>query len=300
MACSLALLAAQAPNSSSPAPPQKKQKSREQLWSPPDVDARLTSISSAQPCSLPDVLAHAGERAQELVDNFPKFTAHEKIQFDELDSYAAAMGPDGGAAYDYSLKVDEATDFDYVVSLEQMPGAILFDENLQPAAGAKPLTVNPPVQGLTSIALIFHPYYQSDYNMRCEGLGDWNGTPAWVIHFVQRKDKPSRTRGYVTPQIVFPEKLRGRAWIAADSYQILHIDTNLLEPVLLRQDQTVDSDSVSVDYGPVEFRGQNVQLWLPQSAETFTEVARTRVVTKDTFSDFALFSVEIKLKPPQP
>ncbi|MGB6432118.1 MAG: VWA domain-containing protein [Candidatus Acidiferrales bacterium] len=277
-----------------------KAKARQTLWSPPDVDARLPLVSKAEACSLPDVLTHAGERAQELVDNFPKFTAREKIQYDELDAYAADMGPDGGASYDYSLKVDESADFDYVVSLKQMPGAFLFDENLRLTPDAKPLTGNPPVQGLTSLALIFHPYYQGDYEMRCEGLADWNGTPAWVIHFAQRKDKPSRTRGYVTPQTVFPEQLKGRAWIAKDSYQVLHIDTNLLEPVLLRQDQTVDSDAVSVDYGPVEFRGQNVQLWLPQSAETFTEVARKRVVTKDTFSDFALFSVEIKLKPPQP
>jgi hypothetical protein len=50
----------------------------------------------------------------------------------------------------------------------------------------------------------------------------------------------------------------------------------------------------------VEFHGQNVQLWLPLSAETYTQVGRTRVITTDTFSDFALFSVEIHLKAPQP
>jgi hypothetical protein len=50
----------------------------------------------------------------------------------------------------------------------------------------------------------------------------------------------------------------------------------------------------------VEFHGQNVQLWLPLSAETYTQVARTRVITKDTFSDFALFSVEVEIKSPQP
>ena len=100
--------------------------------------------------------------------------------------------------------------------------------------------------------------------------------------------------------MVYPEKLKGRAWIAQDSYQILHIDTNLVEPVLLQSGQIVDSDNVSVDYGPVDFHSQNVRLWLPLSAETFTQIARTRAIIRDTFSDFALFSVEIQLKPPEP
>jgi tetratricopeptide (TPR) repeat protein len=271
------------------------------IWSPPNTDARLASVSATQPCSLPDVLAHAGERAQELVENFPRFTANEKVQYDQLDadSYGPAT-PAMETAYDYELKASETTDYDYVVSLKQLPGSFLFDESRALSAGAKPLTGYAPNQGLTSLALIFHSDYQGDYNMRCEGLSDWQGTPAWIVHFVQRKDRPIRTRGYITSKVVYPEKLKGRAWIAQDSFQILHIETNLIEPVLLESGQTVDSDAVSVDYGPVEFHGQNVQLWLPLSAETYTQVGRTRVITKDAFSDFALFSVEIHLKAPQP
>jgi VWFA-related protein len=271
------------------------------IWSPPNTDARLASVSATQPCSLPDVLAHAGERAQELVENFPRFTANEKVQYDQLDadSYGPAT-PAMETAYDYELKASETTDYDYVVSLKQLPGSFLFDESRALSAGAKPLTGYAPNQGLTSLALIFHSDYQGDYNMRCEGLSDWQGTPAWIVHFVQRKDRPISTRGYITSKVVYPEKLKGRAWIAQDSFQILHIETNLIEPVLLESGQTVDSDAVSVDYGPVEFHGQNVQLWLPLSAETYTQVGRTRVITKDAFSDFALFSVEIHLKAPQP
>jgi hypothetical protein len=297
--CSLAAVAAQAPNSSSPAPPPTKQKSRQPLWSPPNVDARLPLLSPAQTCSLPDVLAHAGERAQELVDNFTKFTAHEQIQFDELDSYGVVnMSTD--TVYEYGLSKSATADYDYVVSLHQLPGAFSFDESRQVSAGGKALTGFQQDQGLTSLALIFHPYYQGDYDMRCEGLSDLAGTPAWVIRFVQRKDRPVRTRGYFTTNTVYPEKLKGRAWIAKDSYQVLRIETNMTEPVLLQSHQTLDSDAVSVDYGPVDFHAQNVKLWLPLSAETFTEVARTRFISKDTFSNFALFSVEIKLKPPQP
>jgi VWFA-related protein len=271
-------------------------KASEKIWSPPNVDAKLPPLSASQPCSLPDVLNRAGERANELVDNFARFSAREDVHFDRLDALGN-VNMLSDTAYDYVLNQSETSAYDYVVSLKQMPGAFLFDESRKVSAGAKPLAGDTQDQGLTSLALIFHPYYQGDYTMRCDGLSDWHGAPAWVIHFAQRKDKPIRTRGYVTPQAVFPEKLKGRAWIAADSYQVLHIDTNLLEPVLLQSGQALASDAVSVDYGPVDFHGQDVQLWLPLSAETFTEVARSRFVTKVAFSDFALFSVDVHIGP---
>jgi len=155
--------------------------------------------------------------------------------------------------------------------------------------GGKVLTTGPPDAGLPSLALTLHPYYSGDYDMRCEGLANWQGRPAWVIHFMQRKDKPSRMSAISTSQGDVPMKLKGRVWIAADSYQVLHIETNLAEPLLL---QGFYSYAMSIDYGPVEFHSQNVQLWLPLSAESFTDLAGTRSVVKHTFADFLLFSVQ--------
>jgi hypothetical protein len=125
--------------------------------------------------------------------------------------------------------------------------------------------------------------------MACEGTADWNGTSAWVINFIQRKDRPSRTQGISTPQREIPLKLKGRAWIARDSYQVLHIETNLAEPVPMLK---LSSDAVSISYAPVDFHAQNTQLWLPQNAETFTDMANLRSVVKHTFGDFVLFSVQ--------
>ena len=262
-------------------------KVRQSNWAPPDVDAPLVSISTVQACSLPDVLTHAGERAQELVNNLQRFAAEETIQYQQLNSFGMLSGT-------------ETANYDYLVTFQQEPGAFVVDESRQISAGGKGLTGGPRDHGLTALALIFHPYYQGDYDMRCEGMADWNGTPAWVIHFVQRKDKPSRTQGIDTPQREVSLKLKGRAWIAEDSYQVLHLETNLAEPVLLLG---LSVNDVSISYAPVDFRAQNVQLWLPQNAETFTEIGNGRAVVKHTFSDFVLFSVQSNQtigKPAQP
>jgi len=50
--------------------------------------------------------------------------------------------------------------------------------------------------------------------MRCEGLGQWDGKPAWQVHFQQRDDRPARLRVYTVGMRSFPVKLKGRAWIA--------------------------------------------------------------------------------------
>jgi VWFA-related protein len=262
-------------------------KVHEDVWTPPNVDAPLPSISTAQQCPLPDVLAHAGDRAQELVDNLQRFTAHENIQFQQVNLYGVS-GPIETASYDY------------IVSFQQQAGGFSVDENRQVSAGGKGLTGGPPNRGLPALALIFHPYYQGDYNMTCQGLADWNGTPAWVIYFIQRKDKPSRTQGIDTPQREISLKLKGRAWIAADSYQVLHLETNLIEPVPL---VGLEIDATSISYAPVNFHAQNVELWLPQSAQTFMGFSRGRYVVKHTFADFLLFSVQSNQtvgKPQQP
>jgi VWFA-related protein len=270
----------------------EKARNHESMWSPPDVDRPLKSISAAQTCSLPNVLAHAGDRAQELVDNLQRFAAEETIQYQQLDSVGMMVGA-------------ETAKYDYLVTFRQGSAALLIDESRQVSAGGKGLTGGPPDRGLPSLALIFHPYFQGDYDMRCEGLADWEGTPAWVVHFVQRKDKHGHMSAVSTSHGAVPANLKGRAWIAADSYQVLHIETDLAEPLL---QQRLYTDAVSINYAPVEFHAQNVQLWLPLSAESFTEsdnlVGGTdRSVVKHTFADFVLFSVQSNQtveKPAQP
>jgi hypothetical protein len=47
----------------------------------------------------------------------------------------------------------------------------------------------------------------------------------------------------------------------------------------------------SVDYAPVQFQTQAVEIWLPRFAIAYTDYARRRMITAHTFSDFELFSV---------
>ena len=142
--------------------------------------------------------------------------------------------------------------------------------------------------GLPGIALIFHPLYQTDFAMQCEGAADWNGTPAWVIHFQQFKERRSRILSFQTATGSVPAKLKGRAWIAQDSGEIIHVETNLMEGVAMLK---LISNSISIDYAPVQFKSQNVTLWLPKKTATYSDFGSKRTIMAHEYSDFKLFSV---------
>jgi hypothetical protein len=129
--------------------------------------------------------------------------------------------------------------------------------------------------------------------MTCEGLTRWNGGLAWQVHFRQRSDKPNRIRAYKTgingPSYVIA--LKGRAWIAADTFQIMRLETDLVAPV--RQIRLV-ADHTAIEYGPVHFKNRKVDMWLPQSAEVYFDWDKRRTHRRHSFNNYVLFAVDDK------
>jgi hypothetical protein len=121
------------------------------------------------------------------------------------------------------------------------------------------------------LALLFSSALQTDYQMRCEGFTEWNTQQAWVVYFRQREGKRPRTAVIPTTTAVHPVSLKGRAWIAADSGYVIHLETSLVKGIALIDVQSaapvfVRTNSVSVNYAPVKFESKDIVLWLPQSA----------------------------------
>jgi hypothetical protein len=110
------------------------------------------------------------------------------------------------------------------------------------------------------------------------------------VHFRQRNDKPSTIRSY---KIGFngsahPVALKGRAWIAADTYQVLGLETDLIAPL---PEIRLATDHTIIEYGPVHFQNDKVDMWLPQSAEVFYDWKGRRGHRRHSFSNYLLFSV---------
>jgi hypothetical protein len=256
-------------------------------WLPPDVDESVPPVEPGVGCALDEVVQNAGKRVEEFMKNVDRFAASEFLRHESINKWGYADLP-------------ETRKFDYVVSIEQYrPGYFDVIEYRGNRYSPAQFPDGVETRGLPSMALIFHPNNAGNFAMSCEGLGQWNGTPTWQVHFRQRPDKPKTTRAYRIGKNgpAYPVALRGRAWIAADSYQIVRIETDLvatLPEIRLFVDHTI------VDYGPVWFKDRNVEMWLPQSAELYSDWRGKRMHRRHSFSNCILFTVDEKQRISEP
>jgi hypothetical protein len=240
-------------------------------WDPPSVDAHLPSKGATPACALSTVLEQAGTRATELVTNLQNFTAEERIEYRSLGN-AYQLGSDVGS-------------FDYTAAFEQSKKGFIVQEDRKPEKGSYTFPAATQDVGLPEIALLFLPNLQDIYEMKCEGATEWKGQTAWVVHFRQRTNRQSHLvliGGY-------PALLKGRAWIAQDSGEVMHLEIALMREI---PEIKVKEWFLSIDYAPVRFRTQNVQVWLPQSADSYAGLAVRRTIISHKFSNFQLFSVQ--------
>jgi hypothetical protein len=272
---------------------EKEEKAPALRWDPPRIDAPLASLSKTPACSLPEVLNQAGKHAEELVDHLQNFIAHEQVRYDSRfvpESSNGFMGTGKIKPGENSGGESLTAKFDYVVDFGGKSGQFQVHEFRKPLPGANNEYLRAIVdKGLPALALIFRPAMQSDYEMRCEGSVHWHNEPAWVVDFHQKKGKRPRTVQMGTGTKAYPLRIKGRAWIAANSGQVIHLETNLVSPV---PQIDLEEYAFSVDYAPVKFQSQDVEIWLPQFAVAYRHNAGRHMITEHSFSDFQLFSVQ--------
>jgi hypothetical protein len=265
-------------NAASPALPP-----RDSRWVPPGVDENIPPVEADSPCDLEDVLQKAGRRIQEFVANVERFTATESLLHESINKSGDVSGR-------------EKRKYDYLVSIDEIQPGILDVEEYQ-SSGSTP--VDSPggiiTKGLPALVLIFHPYYSESFSMNCEGLATLNGKPAWQVYFRQRADKPNRIRSYRIGLNgrSHPVALKGRAWFVADSYQIVGLQADLIATL---PDIKLTVDHTAIEYGPVHFSTRDVDMWLPQTAEVYSDWRGKRIHQRMSFSNYLLFAVDDKEK----
>ncbi len=250
-------------------------------WAPKDVDEITPVVASDVTCSLPDVMKRAGMRVTQLSENLQGVTAQETVEHAELDGNGVARSV-------------VSKSFDYMVSIQPLGQGLLSVEEMRDGRlGLGTFPTQMATRGLAALALVFYPTYATDLEFRCEGLGQWKGQAVWQLYFKQNPHRENRIRSLQTRQGRFALPLKGRVWIAANSYQILRMETDLVAPV---EKAELEREHIVVEYQPVEFKEKNLQLWLPDSAELHFKLAGKRYRQRHQFSNFTYFSVETKQK----
>ncbi len=247
------------------------------MWMPPDVDDSMPAVESTASCPLQKIQEEAGNRVNDFVEAVNRIAATESLDNEVIDRSGL---PIRRTSRNYS----------YVASVRQVrPGVYVMEEYRNGMMDLDQFPERIATLGLTALVMVFHPTYVGDYELACEGLSRWHGGLAWQVHFRQKPDKPARLRSYRVNARSFSISLRGRAWISADNFQIVSLETNLVSPVPQIQ---LRAEHIAVEYMPVTFKSHHQELWLPQSAEIYFDYGNRRMHRRHHFRDYMLFAVD--------
>jgi len=250
-------------------------------WLPADIDEKVPAVEPGATCDLEEVLEKSGQRIQELVASVDQFTATEGVTHESINKWGFASRP---------IRFE----FNYLVSIKKNRlGLLNVDEYRDSHYSASRFPDGVATTGLAALVLILHPSNVQNFKVACEGLARSNGAPAWQIHFRQRADKPNTIRTYQlgTQGPVYSVALKGRAWIAADTFQIVRLETDLVAPL---PEIRLVADHAAIEYAPVHFRTGNLDMWLPQTAEIHYDWRGRRTHRRHSFRNYLLFSVDDK------
>jgi tetratricopeptide (TPR) repeat protein len=253
-------------------------------WLPANVDDEVPAVEPGVSCPADEVLKKTSARVMELPALVGRYTATEVLHHEDMNRAGYA---------DRSVNLS----FNYLVSIREITNK--FGESLDVqeyrngSTGSDMFPDEMATTGLPSIVLIFHPWLISDFDMKCEGLSRAQGSFAWQVYFRQKKEKESRIRQYRMGGHVYPIALKGRAWIDANSFQVLRLETDLRES---QPDLRLTTEHLVMHYGPVQFKSRKEVLWLPTTAEFYAIFRGRQFHRRHSFTGYTLFSVDYDQK----
>jgi tetratricopeptide (TPR) repeat protein len=154
------------------------------LWQPAGIDEAKPAVATDLACPYDQVIELSGERVKQLVDDVARFAAIEDLVHEQLDATGNALSK-------------ETRKFDYVAAISNVQAGFLeVHEYRGQRYGTADLPEGIATQGFVALALVFHPEMRANFQMTCEGLGQWRGQATWLVHFRQRDDRPSRIESY--------------------------------------------------------------------------------------------------------
>lgn len=246
-----------------------------QRWGPADIDDAVPPVLHDANCPLPLILRETSRHTQDLIENLQRFSAVDHIEQTDVDK--------NGKSRNSTAQV-----VNYVAQIEQKSSPYPIIEEYR--SGSAGIQQAPMVDsGTAAFALIFHPSHVGNLNFRCEGLTELQGLPTWQLHFEESADSDKAFTALRIGGSIYMPRLKGRAWIATDSYDVLRIETDLIAPI---RPIDLQLEHLVISYAPVEFRARHIRLWLPESASLYVAFHGHRYERVHSFGQFQLFEVD--------
>jgi hypothetical protein len=242
-------------------------------------------VSTKNQEELAPLLRQAGDKVDAMFHNFDDTSAKEQVVLRRMNSAGTTQ------AYIRS-------NFNYLILVHRDRSEIGFEEYRTDSEG-KPARLEAlnigsfiVTSGFAAQCLYLHPSHQPGSRFRY--LGKERGAPhAHVIAFAQIPEVGDFMAAIGTPSGPRPVLVQGLAWIDPDTFEVVRMLTDLLEPDL--RDEVL-KQTTETWFADVHFADSPQPIWLPQQVE-FTAVYRG-ITYKNThgYSGYKLFRVSTRIK----
>lgn len=232
--------------------------------------------------SAADALRRAGKAVELFWEQFAAVNCTESVSQVKLPKEGSKPMYRQESAFDY-LAVTHAADGD--LSVEESRVKVRSTESKK----RPPLLVT---NGFSTLALIFHPYYQADFEYSQPEPAMLDGKSVVRVKFRHLRGAPSpsclRLRGRD-----YPLSWNGSALLDRVSGAVVEITADLETSM---DDLGLRALTADVRYKPMRFSGEEATFWLPAVATIDAETMEQRWRNIHQFTNYKHFSVETHSK----
>lgn len=269
---------------------------------PEQLRERIPGLKTLQPAQdqllLPTILSKTGARVDDFLRQVVDLTAHEQINQERLDETGQRKSK---SEYSYLVLL-------YRNDLSDSPEEYRVDANgnRSAPAGVEVDWGYAVTSGFASECLHFLPTNQPNSRFRFLGTETMRGRSTYVVAFAQRIGHTTNTNSVNLTGlgIVVPTWVQGIAWIDQQSFQILRMRTDLLEPLFpnasrRRHDQAKDYRQTT-EITLVETRLLDVPhpLWLPSEVNVRISFSGVEFHNKHRYRNYQRFRASSRILTP--
>jgi tetratricopeptide (TPR) repeat protein len=255
--------------------------------SPEDLIKALPELqgleAAADQSMLEEVLKRTGEGVDTFFKSFPNTSSLEQVHQERR-------------AKDGKVQVSLDQEFLYLMLARAESTGLGIEEHRSTTEGLntslaglkKGLMLT---SGFTSVSYVFHPLNRSGSDFRYLGKQTLDGHTAHVIAFAQKPETTKMITRFVSDDGNAVILIHGLAWVDTESFHILRLRTDLLNPApsVRLQRQTTE-----ILFQQVSFDGAASKLWLPQEVNVTVDWRGRLHHNQHRYSDFKLFNIETK------
>jgi tetratricopeptide (TPR) repeat protein len=250
------------------------------LHHPPTKDFK-NFVPAANQQQLLDILTAVGKNVAELFNSLPNVCAIEKVRQESLDGKGKE-------------RTAQDSKYRYLALIPDRPTGPSVDEYRADVSGRFGVRLDLSesgmlTEGFISAPLVFHPAYQAGGTFELLGSQAVEGRKLYVIAYAQDPAKTALFGTFTFGNTTKTTYKQGLAWINAENYQVVHMTSDLLEPLPLVR---LKKETTDIYFSEIQFKRLNHKLWLPAAVTVTLEWNGRSYRNQHAYSEFLVSNVD--------